>query len=59
MGKLLSEMILDLGKCTCSFTFMRFLVGALPEIRNHFQKQFSQKVIYNYCSNFFLERIGQ
>ena len=58
MRKLLSKMILDLGKCpkqkTCTFTFMRFLVGALPEVQNHFRKQFSHKVLYNYSSKFFL-----
>ena len=35
---------------TCTFTFMHFLVGALPEVQNHFQKHFSHKVLYNYCS---------
>ena len=53
MGKLVSEMILDLGKCTCTFTFMRFLVGALAEVQNNFRKQFSNKVLYNYRSIFF------
>ena len=54
MGKLLSEMILDLGNCPCTFTFMHFLVGALTEVQNHFRKQFSHKVIYNNCSKFFV-----
>jgi hypothetical protein len=40
MEKLLSDSILDLAKCpnqkTCTFTFMRFLVGALPEVQNCF-----------------------
>ena len=45
MGKLLSEMILDMGKCTCTFTFMR-----IPEVQNRFRMQFSHKVIYNYYS---------
>ena len=54
MGKLLSEIILGLGKCTYTFTFMHFLVGAIPEVRNNLQKQFSHKVLYNLCSkNFF------
>ena len=43
---------MDLGKCTCSFTLMHFPVGALPEVQNHFPKQFSHNVIYNYCSKF-------
>ena len=55
--KLLSKLILDHGKCpnqkACTFTFMRFLVGALPEVQNQFWKQFSNKVLYNYCLNFF------
>ena len=32
---------------------MHFPVGALPEVQNLFLKQFSNKVLYNYCSNFF------
>ena len=28
--------------------------GFFPEVRNYSQKQFSQKVLYNYCSNLFL-----
>ena len=27
-----------------------FLVGALPQVQNQFGKQFSNKVLYNYCS---------
>ena len=54
MGKLLSEKILDLGKCTSTFTFMRFLVGALPDVQNQFRKQFFHKVLYNFCSKIFL-----
>ena len=38
MEKLLSDSILDLAKCTnqkrCTFTFMRFLIGALHEVQN-------------------------
>ena len=53
MGKLLSEMISDLGNCpnqkTFKFIFMRFLVGALPKVGSHFKKQFSHKVLYDYC----------
>ena len=55
MGKLLSNLILDLAKCpnqkTCTFTFMHFLIGALPEVQNWFRKPFSHKVLYNYYSN--------
>ena len=54
MRKLLLEMILDLKKCPCTFTFMHFQIGALPQVQNHFQKQFSHKVLHNYCSTFFL-----
>ena len=35
---------------TCSFTFMRFLVEALPEVKNQFLKPFSNKVLYSYYS---------
>ena len=37
----------------CTFTFMRFLVRALPVVRNHFWKQFSNKVLLNNSSKFF------
>ena len=30
-----------------------FLVWALPAVQNKFLNQFSHKVLYNYCSNFF------
>ena len=54
MGKLLSNSILDLAKCpnqkTCTFTFMCFPIGALPEVQNLFCKHFAHKVLYNYCS---------
>ena len=60
MRKMLSNSILDLGKCpnrkTCTFTFMRFPVGAIPEVQNSIWKYFSHKVLYNYYSKFFLER---
>ena len=42
LSNLLFEPILDLGKRmkkkTCIFTFMPFLVRALPEVQNDFQK---------------------
>ena len=38
---------------------MHFQVGALPVVENQFLKHFSNKVLYNYCSKFFLERFGQ
>ena len=45
---LLSELIFDLGKCpkkkTWTFTFMHFLVRALPEIQNQFRKQIWLKI---------------
>ena len=63
MGKLLSDSILDLGNCpnfkTCTFTFMHFPVGALPEVQNRIRKQFSHKVLYSFLTKFFLERFGQ
>ena len=38
MGKLFSDSILDLAECpnkkTCTFTLMRFPIGALPEVQN-------------------------
>ena len=58
MSKLLSNSILDLAKCpnqkTCTFTFMHFPIGALPEVQNLFWNLFSHKVLYNYYSNFCL-----
>ena len=36
---------------TCTFT--RFLVGALPVVKNQFLKQFYNKVLYNYWSKYF------
>ena len=32
------------------FHFMRFPIGALPEVQNWFWKHFSHKVLYNYYS---------
>ena len=43
---------------TCTFTFMRFLVRALPEVQNQFWKQFSNKVLYNYNSKFFFRSVS-
>ena len=34
--------------------FACFLVRALPKVRDQIRKQFFDKVLYNYCSNFFL-----
>ena len=41
MGKLLSEMILDLGKYPNPTVHESESAGALPEVKNHFRKQFS------------------
>ena len=54
-------MIPDLGKCPNQkrheirkYAYLRvFMVSALPEVRNQFQKPFFDKVVYNYCSKFF------
>ena len=35
---------------------MCFLVRALPKVRDQIRKQFFDKVLHNYCSNFFVER---
>ena len=57
MRKLLSKLILDFGKCPNQKTHESesagFLVRTLPVVRNQFWKQFSNKVLYNYCSKFF------
>ena len=57
MRKLLSKLILDFGKCPNQKTHESesagFLVRALPVVGNHFWKQISNKVLYNYYSNFF------
>ena len=36
---------------TCTFTFMHFADGTLPQGQNNFQNKFSQQVLYNNCSN--------
>ena len=54
MGKLLSEMIWDLGKCPNQKKQESESVGALTKVQNPFRKQFSHKVLYNYGFNFFL-----
>ena len=38
---------------------MHFPVGALPMVQNQFLKNFSNKVIYNYCSKKNSERFCQ
>ena len=48
MRKLVLEMISDLEKSPCTFTFMHFMVRALLEVQNHFQKQFSHKVLNDF-----------
>ena len=53
-SKLLSKRISYLQKCPCTFTFTHFLDGVLPEVQNHFRKQFSHKVLYKYCYKLFL-----
>ena len=53
MGKLLSEMISDLGKCPHQKTHESESAGALPKVQNYLWKQFSHKVLYNYYSKFF------
>ena len=57
MRKMLSDSILDLGKCPNQKTHESenacFLVGALCEVKNRIWKHFSHKVLYNYYSTFF------
>ena len=36
-----------------------FLVWAVPAVHNQFLKQFSNKVLYNYCSKYVLGRCYQ
>ena len=43
MGKLLSEMILDIGKCPNQTMHESESAGALPQVQIHFKKQFSHK----------------
>ena len=51
-SKLLSEMILDLKNCPnqkmCESKNAGFLLWALPEVQNQFQKQFLSKYMSNY-----------
>ena len=49
MRKLLSELISDIGKKNDTFTFMRFVVGALAQVQTRFLKKYSHKVLYNNC----------
>ena len=62
----------DLRKClnqkTCKYQylcarnnayFMCFLVRKLPKVRDQIGKHFSDKVLYNYCSKYFLVHFGQ
>ena len=61
-SNLLSESILDLGKCPNrkmhESESAGFLDWALSKVQNRFQKHFSHKVLYTYCSNFFLWRVS-
>ena len=63
MGKMLSDSILDLGKCPYRKRHESesacFPVGTLPKVQNRIWKHFSHKVLYNYNSKFFfVERFG-
>ena len=58
MRKLLSEMILDLGKCTNHIMHESESAGELLKVRNHFLKQFSHKVLYNYTLKFIFESVS-
>ena len=51
MRKLLSDSIFDLEKCPYRKTHEResFPVGVLCKVQNWIWKQFSQKVLWNYC----------
>ena len=55
--KLLSKLMLDLKKCPNQKMHESesacFLVWELPAVQNYFLKQFSYKVLINYCSKFF------
>ena len=60
---MLSDLIPDLKKCPNQkireFTYFKcFLDRALPEIKNQIWKQFSDKVLYKYCSKKNLEHFG-
>ena len=58
MRKLLSKMILDLGKCTNHIMHESESAGELLKVRNHFQMQFSHKVLYNYTLKFIFESVS-
>ena len=62
MRKMLSDSILDLGKCPNRKMHESesacFPVGALSEVQNRISKHFSHEVLYNLYSYFFLERVG-
>ena len=53
LTQMLQKLILDLGKCPNQKMHESesacFLVWALPAVQNQFSKQFSKKVLYNYC----------
>ena len=62
MRKLVLEMISDLGNCPNQTAHESEGAGALPKVQNHSQKQFSHKVLYNYCFKYKkkgVERFGQ
>ena len=50
MRKLLSEMVLYLGKRPNQTTHESEIAGALPGVWNLFWLQFSHEVLYDYCS---------
>ena len=56
MRKMLSESILDLGKCPNQKTHESesacFLVGALGNVQNRILKQFSHKVLFKKIGSF-------
>ena len=63
MRKMLSDSILDLGKCPNRKTHEGesacFPVGALPDVQKRIWKHFSHKVLYIYYSKKKLECFGQ
>ena len=59
MGKLLSEIMLDLKKCPNHKMHESESAWAVRKVQHHFQNQFSHKVIYKYCLIFFLKHFGQ
>ena len=60
--KMLSKSIFDLGNCpnrkAHEIKSACFLIGALCNVQNPIWNQFSHKVLYNYYSNFLLERFN-